>query len=122
MPGKTSLVKMKIPRYSPAPGPPRTVRETDGERLMRLTLKAIKAELAKRGHQAMLEKGDGYFYFRGGEAVDWLDRTVTVPNVSSLTLDQWIQAFRDLQKRNAEIRRAGKPTGGRPNSARHSGE
>lgn len=76
---------------------------------MRLTLKAINAELAKRGHQAMFEKGDGYFYFQSGEAVDWLDRTVTVPMVSSLTLDQWMQAFRDLQKKNAEIRHEGKP-------------
>jgi hypothetical protein len=25
---------------------------------------------------AQLEKGDGYFYFSGGEAADWLDRTV----------------------------------------------
>jgi hypothetical protein len=75
---------------------------------MRLTLKAINAELVKRGHQAMLEKGDDYFYFRSGEAVDWLDRTVTVPTVSSLTLDQWMQAFRDLQKKNAVIRRSGK--------------
>ena len=89
---------------------------------MRLTLKAINTELAKRGHQARLEKGNGYFYFRSGEAVDWLDRTVTVPTVSSLTIDQWMQAFRDLQKKNAEIRRAGKPTGVQPKGGRHSGE
>ena len=105
----------------PGRGSSRTVRETGGRRLMRLTLKAINAELAKRGHQAMLEKGDGYFYFRGGEAVDWLDRTVTVPTVSSLTLDQWMQAFRDLQKKNAEIRQSGKPAG-RPKGTRHAGE
>lgn len=50
---------------------------------MRLTLKAVNAKLAKRGHQAMLVNGDGYFYFRGGEAADWLDRTVRVPTLSS---------------------------------------
>ena len=48
---------------------------------MGLTLKSINAELAKRGHTAMLVKGDGYFYFRGGEASDWLDKTVTVPTL-----------------------------------------
>ena len=54
---------------------------------MRVTLKAVNAELAKRGHCAMLMSGDGYFYFRGGEATDWLDRTVTVPTLSSLTME-----------------------------------
>jgi hypothetical protein len=42
---------------------------------MRVTLKAVNAELTKRGRHAMLVNGDGYFYFRGGEATDWLDRT-----------------------------------------------
>jgi hypothetical protein len=77
---------------------------------MRVTLKAINAELAKRGHQAMLEKGDGYFYFWSGDAANWLDRTVRVPTLSSLTLEQWLQAFQDLKK-NAEIRRAEKTVG-----------
>ena len=51
---------------------------------VRLTVKAINEELAKRGSGARLEKGDGYFYFSGGEAADWLDRTVNAPNLSSL--------------------------------------
>lgn len=45
---------------------------------MRLTLKAVNAELARRGHQIVLEKARGYFYFRTGDAADWLDRTVPV--------------------------------------------
>ena len=57
---------------------------------MAVTLKAINEELAKRGHHALLAKGDGYFYFWSGEAADWLDRTVTVPKLSSLTVDQWV--------------------------------
>jgi hypothetical protein len=43
---------------------------------MPLTLKAINAELAKRGHHVRLEKGSDYFYFWTGDAADWLDRTV----------------------------------------------
>jgi hypothetical protein len=43
---------------------------------MRLTLKAINDELKKLGHDVQLEKGDGYFIFRGGEAANWLDTTV----------------------------------------------
>ena len=84
---------------------------------MRVTVRAVNDELAKRGHKAMLVQGDGYFYFRGGEAADWLDRTVTVRTLSSLTLDQWVQAFRDLKKRNAEIQRAGKA----PNPPKRTG-
>jgi hypothetical protein len=70
---------------------------------MLLTLKAVNAELAKRGIKAQLENGGGYFYFRDGDAEDWLDRTAQVPKVSSLTLEQWIEEFGKLKKRNAEI-------------------
>jgi hypothetical protein len=70
---------------------------------MPLTLKAINAELAKRGHHVRLEKGSGYFYFWTGEAADWLDRTVRVSKVSSLTLEQWVEEFQRLRKLNQEI-------------------
>jgi hypothetical protein len=70
---------------------------------MPLTLKAINAELAKRGHTALLENGGGYFYFFGGEAAAWLDRTVRVPKVSSLTLEQWVEEVGKLKKLNAEV-------------------
>ncbi len=78
---------------------------------MPLTLKAINAELARRGHKVRLEKAAGYFYFFGGEAADWLDRTVRVPKVSSLTLEQWVDEFGNVKKRNATISRmaTGKP-------------
>lgn len=35
---------------------------------MRVTLKSINNRLVELGHKAGLEKGDGYFYFSGGEA------------------------------------------------------
>ena len=70
---------------------------------MRLTLKAINEELAKRRVGARLAKGDGYFYFSGGEASDWLDKTVNAPSLSSLSLEQWITEFERLTKLNAEI-------------------
>jgi hypothetical protein len=38
---------------------------------MRLSLKTINSELERRGEQAVLTRGDGYFYFLGGEATDW---------------------------------------------------
>jgi hypothetical protein len=53
---------------------------------MHLLLKAINNELERLGSTAVLVKGDGYFYFSGGEATDWLDCTVQVPTLHSLTL------------------------------------
>jgi hypothetical protein len=76
---------------------------------MRLTRKAVNAELARRGHQVLLEKGSGYFYFRTGEAADWLDRTVPVAKISALSLDEWVDKFRELKRVNEEIRRVGSP-------------
>ena len=70
---------------------------------MRLTLKAINEGLAKRGSRAQLEKGDGYFYFSGGAAADWLDRTVNAHSLSSLSLDQWMAEFDRLKKLNKDI-------------------
>ena len=52
---------------------------------MQLRVKAVNDELAKKGFAVRLAKGGGYFYFQLGEAEDWLDRTVNVPTVNSLT-------------------------------------
>ena len=73
---------------------------------MRVTLKTINAELAKRGHNTHLLRGNGYFYFMGGEAAAWLHKTVLVPKVSSLNLDQWLAEFDRLKKLNAQIMKA----------------
>jgi hypothetical protein len=73
---------------------------------VRLTIKAINEELAKRGSGARLEKGDGYFYFSGGEATDWLDRTVNTHSLNSLSLDHWMAEFETLKELNRSILRA----------------
>lgn len=44
-----------------------------------ITLKVSNDELKRLGHDVHLNKGDGYFYFWGGEANDWFDKTVNVP-------------------------------------------
>jgi hypothetical protein len=74
----------------------------------RLTLKAVNEELARRGHNVRLERAEGYFYFWTGEAADWLDRTVRVPTLGSLTVEQWIEEFLRLKNVNPEITRAAK--------------
>ena len=70
---------------------------------MRISLKVINSELERRDSQAVLAKGDGYFYFWGGEAADWLDRTVRVPMLHSLTLDQWMEEFQKLRETNRKL-------------------
>ena len=69
----------------------------------RTSLKAVNAELARRGHHVLLAKGAGYFYFHTGEAADWLDRTVRVETLHALTLEQWVAEFQRLKKLNQEI-------------------
>ena len=70
---------------------------------MPVTLKSVNAELAKRGYKVQLQKASGYFYFFGGEAADWLDQTVRVPTINSLTLEEWLANFERLRNLNAEI-------------------
>ena len=66
---------------------------------MRFSLKTINSKLERRGSHAVLARGDGYFYFRAGEATDSLDRTVRAPTLHSLTLEQWIEQFDALGRR-----------------------
>jgi hypothetical protein len=82
----------------------------------RITLKAVNEELARRGIQTVLAKGSGYFYFRTGEAADWLEKTVRVPTINALTLEQWMDEFKRLKKVNQDIMGAGKKTAENPQS------
>jgi len=75
---------------------------------MRLHLSVINDELARLGHTVLLAKGDGYFYFRSGEVADWLDPTVRVRTINSLTLKQWVEEFRRLKELNERILRMAK--------------
>ena len=72
-------------------------------RIMRVTLKAINEALNGLAPDVRLAKGDGYFYFTSGETANWLDTTVRVPTLSSLTLEQWIEEFKRLKNVNKTI-------------------
>ena len=69
----------------------------------RLSLKDVNEELARRGHKAELRKGDNYFYFAGGEAAEWLDTSVGVRTLNTLTLKEWVEEFVRLQQVNRQI-------------------
>ncbi len=79
---------------------------------MRLDLNTINAELAKRGHTARLEKAEGHFCFRQGEAADWLNHSVGVRTINTLTLKQWMQEFKRLKELNTRIMRTARPGDG----------
>lgn len=76
-----------------------------------LSLKIVNEELARRGHTARLAKGSGYFYFKDGEAAAWLDNSVKVRTINTLTMKQWMGEFGRLKELNAQIFRTAK--GGR---------
>jgi hypothetical protein len=75
---------------------------------MRLNLKLVNEELGRRGYDAELAKGRGYFFFRAGEADEWIDSTVPVRTINTLTLKKWIEEFRRLRSLNAQIMRTAK--------------
>ena len=79
---------------------------------MRVTVKSIHDELERAGHDVRVEKGDGYFYFWGPEVNSWLDRTVKIPTLGSLTLEQWLAEFKRLKKLNEDF------SGGKSNPTR----
>lgn len=59
----------------------------------RVTRKMINDALRARGRDESLRPGDGYFYFGGGEAVNWITNSVRVKRLSDLTLEQWLAEF-----------------------------
>ena len=88
---------------------------------MRVTLKAVNEKLSELGTKAEVAKGAGYFLIRGGEADDWIDRTVRVPTIGSLTVEQWLNEYKRLKTLNADMVKAAKhesPRGTKPRKQR----
>ena len=69
----------------------------------RWTVKTVNDELARLGYAERLAKASNYFLFTGGAADDWLDKTVGVRTISSLTVKEWIAEFRRLKALNEQI-------------------
>jgi len=70
----------------------------------RVTRKMVNDALRARGRDESLREGNGYFYFGGGEAVNWLSSSVMVKRVSDLTLAEWLAEFDKLLEREDELR------------------
>ena len=65
-------------------------------KLNRVTRKMINDALRVRGRGESLRPGNGFFYFGGGEAVNWITNSVRVERVSDLTLEEWLEEFDKL--------------------------
>jgi hypothetical protein len=72
---------------------------------MRVTRKMVNDALRARGRDESLREADGYFYFGGGEAVNWLTSSVMVRRISDLGLEQWLKEFDSLLERNKKLER-----------------
>jgi hypothetical protein len=71
----------------------------------RISRKMINDALRERGRDESLRPGDGYFYFGGGEAVNWITNSVRVRRLSDLTLEQWLEEFDRLLKLDKKLHR-----------------
>jgi hypothetical protein len=83
----------------------------------RVTRKIINDALRARGRDESLREGEGYFYFGGGDAVNWLSTSVMVKKLSDLTLEQWLAEFERLLANEKKLR---KSTDARGKKSKHS--
>jgi exopolyphosphatase/pppGpp-phosphohydrolase len=62
--------------------------------MTRLTMKKVNAAIkAAGGGSVELVKGDGYFYFAGGESEEWNSTGVYVYTLNELTLERWVEEW-----------------------------
>jgi hypothetical protein len=71
----------------------------------KVTRKMVNDALRERGRDESLREGDGFFYFGGGEAVNWLSSSVNVKRISDLTLKQWLAEFDKLLANENKLRK-----------------
>ncbi len=61
-----------------------------------MQLRTINNSLAVRGVKERLIKGNGYFYFSEGDASRWHSTSVYVNRLKALTLEQWLNEWKEL--------------------------
>jgi len=72
----------------------------------KVTRKMVNDALRERGRDESLREGEGYFYFGGGEAVNWLSPTVMVKKLSDLSLEEWLKEFDRILENEKKIQRS----------------
>lgn len=59
----------------------------------RVTIKKVNEAIKKLGGSAELVKGEGYFYFAGGDCEEWNSTGVYVYTINELSLERWIEEW-----------------------------
>jgi hypothetical protein len=65
--------------------------------LKRVTLAAVNAAVRAAGGAEELRRGNGYFYFAGGDASRWPATAVYTAHLGSTTVEQWVAEWRHLR-------------------------
>jgi len=63
------------------------------------TIKSVNEAVAAAGFPERLARGDGYFYWHGGDASQFQSSGVYVSHVSDLSIEQWIDDLKDKKAR-----------------------
>lgn len=65
---------------------------------MRVTRKAVNKALENAGFDGVtIERGDGYWYFWGGESTGWYSASVAVYRLGSFTVEEWVNEAKALR-------------------------
>src|SRR6185436_4440844 len=59
----------------------------------------VNRALKARGIEEKLTRGEGYYYFRDGNAAEWRATSVYVYRADAFTVDQWLAEWSDLSGR-----------------------
>lgn len=62
-----------------------------------LTLAKINAELARRGIAERLARGEGFFYFYGGDCASWSKTVVWVKHLKDRSIEMWVIEYYSLK-------------------------
>lgn len=70
-----------------------------------VTIKSINAAIAALGGEEKLDRTKDAFYFYDGHADMWYTSVVSVYRLNHLTLDEWIERYKNLRDdpRNAHL-------------------
>ena len=64
-----------------------------------VTIAAINAAVKKKGWKERLTRGEGYFYWYGGDAAGFYESGVYVFNLNDLTITEWLQDLAEKKKK-----------------------
>jgi hypothetical protein len=66
--------------------------------LPRVTLNNVNAAIKAAGGEQELVRGNGYFYFIGGNALSWPSSSVYVFHLTTFTVAEWVGEWDYLRK------------------------